>query len=122
MDKNSAKECFRCGTKVRKNKDGEWPSKCVMCDTKIVSKTAGWDDIMKEAFEIPEGFRPWRCPNCDGWLNLDRDGDWRCDQCNSAWADTGDGPDFDDFFVCENCGDEIDPVSLRCQECDGPPE
>jgi hypothetical protein len=48
------------------------------------------------AEEIPSGFRQWRCPACDGWLSLDRDGDWRCNECNSAWADTGDGPDIDD--------------------------
>jgi len=46
--------------------------------------------------ELPSGFRQWRCPACDGWLSLDNDGDWRCNQCNSAWADTGYGPDIDD--------------------------
>jgi len=58
----------------------------------------GWQYEQNPApdMEIPSGFRQWRCPACDGWLSLDNDGDWRCNQCNSAWADTGDGPDIDD--------------------------
>ena len=38
------------------------------------------------------------CPACEHeqTLALNDDGDWVCSECDSRWADTGEGPDFDE--------------------------
>jgi hypothetical protein len=71
----------------------------------------GYEQNPAPDMKIPSGFRQWRCPACDGWLSLDNDGDWRCNQCNSAWADTGYGPDIDDEDEWDDIPHSIPPAT-----------
>ena len=38
-------------------------------------------------------WQTWTC-TCGAMLKPEAEGDWRCPECNSAWADTGTGPDM----------------------------
>lgn len=48
--------------------------------------------FIKAAFSPTMKMYP--CGHCDNPLALDENEDWRCASCGSAWADTGNGPDY----------------------------